>query len=85
MNQLNTIKLKFHLGENVSYFCDEILVDSDCLEIYLVFKPKQLWYITCIFEDTSYPIFHIWENNNCKEVKDYIKKLCMCYDDFMQP
>ena len=29
LNQLNSLKLKFHLGENVSDFCAEILVDDE--------------------------------------------------------
>ena len=29
LNQLNSLKLKFHLGENVSDLCAEILVDDE--------------------------------------------------------
>ena len=52
------IKLKHHLGEDVTELCAAILVDADCIESARAFKPEHLGYITNIFENTFDPIFH---------------------------
>ena len=42
LTHMKSLKLKIYPGENVTYFCAEILVDSDRLEIVGVFKPEHL-------------------------------------------
>ena len=53
LTHMKIINLKTYLGENVTDFCAEILVDADCLESAGAFKPDHIGYITRIFEDTS--------------------------------
>ena len=53
ITHMKSLKLKSYLGENVTDFCAEILVDTKRLESAGAFKPEPLGYITCIFEDTS--------------------------------
>ena len=61
MNHLKYLKLKDHLGENVAECCAEILVDAERLDSTVAFNPKNLNYITYIFDNTSDTIFHIWK------------------------
>ena len=53
-------------GENFSEFGATILVDSERLESDRAFDPENLGFITHIFENTSYPISHIWEYHKYK-------------------
>ena len=59
MNHMKSIKLKDHLGENVSDCCDAILVDAEHLESDGAFKPEHLGYTINIFEDAYDSRFHI--------------------------
>ena len=49
LNHMKSLKLKDHLGENVTDYCDTILVYAECLESAGSFKPEHLSYIICIF------------------------------------
>ena len=60
MNYIKSLKLKDHPEENVSYFCDAILVYAERLEIYGAFNPEHIGCIIHIFEDTSDYRLHIW-------------------------
>ena len=66
LNHMKSLKLNDHPEDNVAYCCDAILVDADCLEISIAFKPEHLGYIICIFEDTSDFIYHLWETHKYK-------------------
>ena len=58
---------------------------EDSLESVGAFKPEHLGYITCICEDTSDSIFHIWEIHKYKEVTEFIKKLvCVTWISYHQ-
>ena len=52
INHMKSLKLRDHPGENVTYFCDTILVDAKSLESDIVFNPNHLGYIISTFEDT---------------------------------
>ena len=80
---MKSIKLKANLEENVTDCCDAILVYSERLEIDGAFNTEHLGYIIRIFEDTSGSRFHLWATQKYKEVMDFIKKLCVCDEDFM--
>ena len=80
---MKSFKLKSYPGENVTYCCASILVDAERLESAGAFKPEHLWYITCIFEDTSDSGFRMWDIQKYKEVTDFIKKLRMCDMDVL--
>ena len=84
-NQMKSLKLKDHPGENVKDFCNAILVDDERLESAGSFKPNHLNYIIHIFEDTSDSRFHLWATNKYKEVMEIIKKICVCDEDVMLP
>ena len=45
ITHMKSLKLKIYPGENVTYFCVEILVDAERLECASAFKPDHLWYI----------------------------------------
>ena len=75
---MNSIKLKRYPGENVTDCCAAILVDAERLQIARAFKPEHLQYITRIFEDTSDSRFRLWAIQKYKEVKEFIKKNCVC-------
>ena len=75
---MNSLKLKSYLGENVTYCCAEILVDSERLERAGAFKPDHIGYITHIFEDTYDSRFCLWDIHKNKEFTQFIKKLCVC-------
>ena len=75
---MKSLKLKNYPGDNVTDFCDSILVDDERVESVRDFKPEHLGYTTCIFEDTSDSRFLIWDIRNDKEVIGFIKKLCVC-------
>ena len=85
INYLRSIKLKIYQGENVTYFCAEILVDAERLEIEVSFNPGHLGYITFIFEDTSDSIFFIWKIQKYKNVIEFIKNICLYDKDVIQP
>ena len=59
LRNFNSIKFNGYQCYNGAYFCAEILVDFECLDIYEYFKPGNLDYTTFIFEDSSDYIFHI--------------------------
>ena len=54
LTHTKSLKLNIYPGENVTYFCAAILVDSERLESTRAFKPKHLGYITRIFKESSY-------------------------------
>ena len=72
-NHLNSLKLNKYAGDIISYWCAEILVDAEQLDIAGSFKPNQLGYINHIFEDNWDFIFSIWGIHNYKEVMYFIK------------
>ena len=75
---MNSLKLKIYPGDNVTDCCAEMLVDGERLDSSGAFKPKQLGYITHIFEDTSDSRFRLWDIQNYKKVTEFIKKLLVC-------
>ena len=78
INLMKSLKLKSYPGDNVTDCSAEILVDSERLESAGDFKPKHLGYINRIFEDNSDSRFRLWAIQKYKEVKEFIKKLCVC-------
>ena len=68
LTHTKSIKPKNYPGDNVTDCCTAILVDDDSLESAGAINPDHLWYITCIFEDTSDSRFRLWEIQNYKEV-----------------
>ena len=48
LTHMKSLKLKRYPGENVTYFCSEILVDTEPLESSGAFNPEHLGYITRI-------------------------------------
>ena len=54
LTHMKSLKLKSYPGENVTYCCEEILVDAEHLESAGALNPDHLGYITRIFKDTSY-------------------------------
>ena len=81
---MKSLKLKDNLGENVTDYCDTILVYAERLESDGAFKTKHLNYIICIFQDTSDSRLRLWETKKYKEAVDFIKKICVCYEDIMR-
>ena len=75
---MNGLKLKSYPGQNNADCCTVILVYSDCHESDGAIKPEKPGYITCIFENTFDPQFHLWAITKYKVVKDFIKKLRVC-------
>ena len=61
ITHMKSLKLKIYPGENVTYFCVEILVDAERLECASAFKPDHLWYINWIFENTLDSRFYLWD------------------------
>ena len=61
------------------------MVDDERLESLRSFKSKHLSYINHISENTYEPRLYLWENYKYKEVKEFIKKLHSCDEDFMRP
>ena len=45
------LKNMVYPGENITYFCDAILVGSEFLYSVRDFNSEKLGYITCIFEN----------------------------------
>ena len=43
LTHMNSLKLKSYPGENVTYFCAEILVDAKRLDSARAFNPDHLW------------------------------------------
>ena len=60
ISHMKSLKLKFYLGENITYLCAAILVGAERLESAGDFKPEHLGYTTRIFEDTSDYRFRLW-------------------------
>ena len=85
LNKIKILKLKDNLMENIANCCDSILVDAERLESAGTFYPEQLGYIICIFQDNSDSIFHIWATHKYEEVKEFIKKVCVCDKYVMRP
>ena len=85
LNHIKSLKLKDHPGENVTDFCDAILVDAERLESAGSFNPKHIGYIIHIFEDTSDYKFELWATQKYNYVTEFIDKLCVCDKDVMQP
>ena len=75
---MKSLKIKSYPGENVTYFCAEILLDADPLKSDGAFKSDHLGYITHIFEDTSDYRYRLWEIHKYKEVTEFIKKRRVC-------
>ena len=61
-----SLKIKSYPGKIITYFCAEILVDAEHLDIYGAFKTDHLGYITYILEDTSDSRFRLWGIQNYK-------------------
>ena len=59
LNHLKSLKLKFHPGGNVAYFCGAILLYAEHLEYSEVFNTDHLGNITHIYKNNSDPIFHL--------------------------
>ena len=85
LNQLKCIKTKDYLGGNVAYCCAEMLVYSERLDSDRDFKPNNLGYITGIFDNNSGPKLYLWATNKYKDLTEFIKKLCVCDQDVVQP
>ena len=51
------------------------MVDNQRFDIARVFNPACLSYITCIFEDTSDYIFHLWNLQKYNNFTDSIKNI----------
>ena len=77
LTHMKIINLKTYLGENVTDFCAEILVDAELLESAGAFKPHHLGYINFIFEDTSDSRLCLRDIYKYKEVMEFINKLCV--------
>ena len=56
---MKSLKLKNNQWKDVADCCDVILVNAERLVSAEAFKPEQVGYIICIFEDTSDYRFHI--------------------------
>ena len=85
LNHTKSLKLKDHQGENITYFCDAILVDAKHLESTGAFKPEHPSYIIRIFEDTSDSRSHPWVTHKYKEVTEFSKKLFVCDEYVIRP
>ena len=83
LHHMKSLKLKSYPGENVTYCCAAILVDAERLESAGDFKPEHLGYITRIFEDNSDSRCRLWAIYKYKEVREFIKKLCVCDMDVL--
>ena len=83
LNHMKSFKVKIYPGENVTYYCAGILVDTERLESAGAFKPEHLGYITRIFEDTSDSILRMWSIQKYKEVTEFINKLRVCDIDVL--
>ena len=84
LKHMESLKLKDRPWDNITDFCDTILVDSEWLESSGAFKPELLIYIIIIFKDTYDYRFHIWVTQNYKDFMEFIKKLFVCNKYFMQ-
>ena len=81
--QMKSIKLKSYTWENITYCCATILLYAERLESAGAFNTDHLGYIDCVSEDTSDPIFCLWDINKYKEVTEFIKKLHVCDMDVL--
>ena len=52
LNNMKSIKLRDHPGDNVEDFCDVILIYTNLLKSDGAFNPDNLGYIIITFEDT---------------------------------
>ena len=84
LNNLNSLKLKSYAGDNIEYFCAEMLVYAERLQSSRAFKPNQLGYTTRIVEVTSDSRYHIWTIQKYKEFRYLIKIFCVCDMDTVQ-
>ena len=78
ITNMKSLKLEIYPGENVADLCAAILVDAETLESAGAFKPEQLGYITCIFEDSYESRFRMYAIQKYKEFTGLIKKLPVC-------
>ena len=85
LTHTKSLKLNHYTGENVTYFCAEILVVAESLESNGDFKYENLGHITLIFEDTYDSRLRIWLIHKYKQVTGFIKKLCVCDMDVIPP
>ena len=60
LTNMKSLKIKLYPGENVRELCASFLVYAECLESAGAFKPENLGYITCIFEDNSVSRLRLW-------------------------
>ena len=81
---MKSLKLKDRPEENVTDFCDAILVDDERLESSGEFKTEHLGNIIFMFEVTYDTISHLWQTHKYKEYMHFIKKLCVCEKYVMQ-
>ena len=81
---MKSLKLKDDPGENFTDFCDAILVDADRLESAGSFNHQKLGYIIRLFQGNSDSRFHLWVTQKYKEVIEFIKKLFVSDEYFMQ-
>ena len=82
---MRNLKLNIYPGYNVANSCSEILVDDESVESAEAFNPKQLGYITSIFEDTPDTIFYLLLIHRYNEVAMFIKELLVCGKYAIQP
>ena len=85
LNHTNSLKLKDHLGKNITYFCGLILVDAERLNSAEAFNPEHLGYIIRIFEETSDSVFHLWATQEYKGVMEFIENISVYGKYVMRP
>ena len=78
LNHMKSLKLKNYPGENIKYFCAELLVNAERLESSGALNPDHLGYITLIFEDNSDSRCCPWAIHKYKDITEFIKKLRVC-------
>ena len=61
LNHMKILKHKDNPRRNVADCCEAILVHMERFKSDGTFKPNHLGYIICMFEDTFYSRFHLWE------------------------
>ena len=69
LNHLESLNFNIHMEENVTDYCNKILVDDELLESSVPFNTYRLGCITRIFEYTSHSRFHIWVIQRYKKVE----------------
>ena len=81
---MKSLKLKDHLGGNITDCCDAILVYAKRLKSSGAFNPEHLGYIIHVFEDTSDYRFLLWKTHNYKEGIEVIKRIFVSDYEFMR-